>query len=135
MKELIFILFLLNFIFFMLHEIDGAYWKEWKFFGRFGSSLTDHAGLTLYLLFHIPIFIILFYGILSLNGPAGMIISILFSGFMIFHFIIHSYARMHGSREFEFPVSFIILFITLIISLIQFPVSIYLLYGNIAGKT
>ena len=43
-------IYLLNFVFLMMHETDAAYWKEWKLFGDRGKSLSDKRGLTLFVL-------------------------------------------------------------------------------------
>ena len=90
MKNFMLYSYILNLVFLIMHEIDGAYWKEWKFFGSFGESLTDRKGLSIYLYAHIPIFLILLYGLVSLDNYFGLIVSAIFSGFMIFHFFIHN---------------------------------------------
>jgi hypothetical protein len=112
-----------------MHEIDGAYWKEWKFFGKFGESLSDRKGLSIYLYAHIPILLIMFFGLISLDNYFGLIVSAILSGFMIFHFFIHQIAKK-TTKEFSFTVSTVIFYATLIISLVQFSVTVAVIIYN-----
>jgi hypothetical protein len=119
--------YLLNLVFLILHEIDGAYWKEWRFFGSFGRSLSDTAGLSVYLWAHVPIFVLLLYGLVSLDALSGRIISILFSGFMICHFFLHAVFKKKGHAGFE-PLSSRLIFAgSLAFSAIQLTVTAILM--------
>ncbi|MBN2080270.1 MAG: hypothetical protein JW838_14970 [Spirochaetes bacterium] len=119
--------YLLNLVFLILHEIDGAYWKEWRFFGDFGRSLSDATGLAVYLWAHVPIFIILLYGLVSLDSLPGRILSIIFSGFMICHFFLHVLFKKKGHEGFEPLASRLIFTGTLALSALQFTATILLL--------
>ncbi|TFH43179.1 MAG: hypothetical protein E4G96_01765 [Chrysiogenales bacterium] len=119
MKSILVWIYLLNVVFLILHEIDGAYWKEWRFFGTFGRSLSDRSGLSVYLYAHIPIFTVLLYGLVSLELLQGRIISLFFSGFMICHFFLHLLFKMKGHEGFDSPVSKLIFSGTLALSIIQ----------------
>ena len=121
--------YLLNLVFLVLHEIDGAYWREWRFFGDFGRSLSDSAGLSVYLWAHVPILIILLYGLVSLDSPAGRIISLIFSGFMICHFFLHFVFKRKGHEGFD-PLSSRIIFAgSLALSSLQLAATVLLLAG------
>ena len=120
-------IYLLNFVFLMMHETDAAYWKEWKFFGKFAESLSDKTGLTLFILARLPICIPLLYGLIHLDKISGKIISIVFSGFLICHFFIHMYVIKKGRKEFTWPISYFIQFSMLFLSNIQLIITILLL--------
>lgn len=125
-NEVLLPVYLLNTTLLIIHEIDGAYWKEWKLFGRFGKSLDDKNGLTIYLLAHIPILVILLYGLISLNTIIGLIISLILTIFLIAHLIVHIFVKKRNPIEFN-SLSFYILFGTLILSLTQLPLTLYYL--------
>jgi len=116
--------YLLNFVFLMMHETDAAYWKEWKLFGKAAAALTDKQGLTIFVLFRIPICIPLLYGMLSIGQSSGFIISLIFSAFLIGHFFIHQ--RIQKTFEgFRWPISKFIQFGMLVLSVIQFSLTLY----------
>ncbi len=119
--------YLLNLVFLILHEIDGAYWREWRFFGSFGRSLPDTTGLSVYLWAHVPIFMLLLFGLVSLDELSGRIISILFSGFMICHFFLHAAFKKKGHAGFEPLASRLIFAGSLAFSAIQLAVTVLLL--------
>ena len=119
--------YLLNLVVLILHEIDGAYWREWRFFGAFGRSLSDTTGLSVYLWSHVPIFVLLLYGLVSLDALSGRIISILFSGFMICHFFLHGVFKKKGHEGFE-PLSSRLIFAgSLAFSALQLTVTVILM--------
>lgn len=118
--------YLLNTVLFIIHEIDGAYWKEWRLFKRFGISLNDNDGLTIYLLAHIPILGVLLYGLISLGTFLGLMISLLLSIFLIIHLMAHIFVKRQNTEEFN-SLSFYILIGTFILSLIQLSATIYIL--------
>jgi len=126
-KEILTWVYLINFVFLMMHETDASYWKEWRFFGKWGESLSDKQGLSIFILARIPICIPLLYGLLNLNQLSGLIISTILSSFLIFHFCIHMVARKQGRSEFQWPISYFIQFGMLIISTIQLFITIQIL--------
>ena len=109
-----------------MHETDAAYWKEWRLFGSWGSSLADRTGLTIFVLARIPIYLLLLSGLVFLNSAYGRSVSIFFSGFLIFHFIIHMIYKRKGSEEFDWPISYITQFAMLAVSLVQLTVTFFL---------
>ena len=88
-NEILIWVYLINFVFLMMHETDASYWKEWRLFGKWGKSLSDKQGLSIFILARLPICIPLLYGMLNLNHQSGLIISAILSVFLIFHFFIH----------------------------------------------
>ena len=122
--------YLINFVFLMMHETDASYWKEWKLFGKWGESLSDKQGLSIFILARIPICIPLLYGMLYLNRQSGLIISTIFSSFLIFHFCIHMIARKQGRSEFPWAISYFIQFGMLILSSVQLYMTIQILIST-----
>jgi hypothetical protein len=112
-------IYIFNFIFVMMHEYDGAYWKEWQMFGEGGAALSDKKGLTVFNLLRIPLGIPLLYGLLNLDKTAGLIISLIFGVAMIAHFFLHMIARKQGDEKFAWPISYFIQFGLLALSIIQ----------------
>ena len=122
MKDILFWLYLTNTLLLILHEIDSAYWKEWKLFHLPG-------GETGFLLMHIPLLLPMLYGIVLLNRglPAGMIISLLVSLIGLFAFAIHKFFILRGHQEFKTTISQSILWTILLVSLAQISLTIIML--------
>ena len=122
MAEFLFWIYLINAVLLINHEIDSAYWKEWKLFGLPG-------GITGFLLIHFPLLFLLLYGlVLVYQGIfAGLIVSLVLSLGGLFAFSIHTYFVRRGRDEFATPISQFILIVTLIVSLIQLALTLYLL--------
>jgi hypothetical protein len=64
-------IYILNSVLLIVHEIDSAYWQEWKLFKLPG-------GLTFFLCLHIPLAFVVLYGLLLVYQytVAGLIISL-----------------------------------------------------------
>ena len=122
MHEFLFWLYLLNLVLLILHEMDSAYWKEWVLFGLPG----DIGG---FLLTHFPLWGIGLYGLVLIDREtlAGLILSLVVSLAGIFAFVIHTYFLHQGRSEFNAPVSKLILWATLILSVAQVMVTLGLL--------
>ncbi|MFA9496698.1 MAG: DUF6713 family protein, partial [Candidatus Bathyarchaeota archaeon] len=56
MYKLLTLIYLINATLLIVHEIDSAYWEEWKLFGLPG-------GLQGFLLIHIPLIALILYGL------------------------------------------------------------------------
>lgn len=69
--ELITIVYILNFTLLLLHEIESAYEREWEIL-RLPGEITG------FLLMHIPLLLILFYGLIEIEtySTVGLIIGI-----------------------------------------------------------
>ena len=77
-------LYVVNATLLLLHEIESAYEKEWEILKLPGK-------ITGFLLLHIPIIILIFYGLIEIdkNSAAGMIIGIFTGIGGIIPFIVH----------------------------------------------
>ena len=126
-NEILIWVYLINFVFLMMHETDASYWKEWRLFGKWGKSLSDKQGLSIFILARLPICIPLLYGMLNLNHQSGLIISAILSVFLIFHFFIHMIVRKLGRSEFAWPISYFIQFGMLILSSTQLYITVQIL--------
>jgi hypothetical protein len=113
-------LYLSNAVLLINHEIDSAYWKEWEIFRLPG-------GITGFLLLHFPLLFVVLYGLVLIvkNSFGGLICSLILSFGGIFAFAIHSYFLKQGRREFDKPISKIILGLTLLVSIVQMVVTIF----------
>jgi len=122
MMEFIFWLHLLNATLLIVHEIDSAYWQEWKLFHIPG-------GETGFLLLHIPLLIPVLYGLVLLERGklAGLVLSALVSVSGLFAFSIHTFFLRRGHPEFRTPVSLGILWTILLVSLAQLGLTILIL--------
>jgi hypothetical protein len=122
MWHILFWIYLLNSVLLINHEIDSAYWQEWKLFRLPG-------GLTGFLLLHFPLLFLVIYGLVlvSREAPAGLILSLALSLGGIFAFSIHTYFLRQGHDEFRLPISRFILVATLLVSLAQAVMTLALL--------
>ena len=123
MEDIIFWIYFLNAIFLISHEVESAYWKEWKLFKMKGD-------VTEFLLIHFPLWFILLYGLIAVyeNTSLGYWISIAISFAGIFAFLVHMYFIKKGNKEFTLPISKYILSSTLVLSLAQLYLTISLLF-------
>jgi hypothetical protein len=107
-------LYFANAIVLLLHEMDSAYWEEWRLFGLPGGE-PGFLGM------HIPLTIVL---LLGLVGPVqgtrlGLLISLFIGLAGLFAFGIHTYQRKQGVKAFESLSSRAVLWATLLLSLPQ----------------
>ncbi|WP_406656661.1 DUF6713 family protein [Methanolobus sp. ZRKC2] len=123
MNETLFWIYLLNSIFLINHEIDSAYWEEWKLFRIPG-------GINTFLLIHFPVLFIVLYGLVLVyqQNYYGLLISLLVSVSGIFAFTAHTFFLLKGRDEFRSTISILILVSTLIISLVQLVYTLLLLF-------
>jgi hypothetical protein len=119
--DILFWLYLINSILIINHEIDSAYWKEWELFKLPG-------GITGFLLIHFGLLFFVLYGLVLVvrQSVAGLVFSLILCLGGIFAFSIHTYYLKKGRKEFDSPISKCILIVTLVVSLIQLGVTIYL---------
>ena len=122
MHEILFWLYLVNAVLLINHEIDSAYWKEWQLFRLPG-------GIAGFLVLHFPLLFLVLYGLVLLDRGANssVILSLLLSLGGVFAFSIHTLFIRSGRQEFKSPISQIILWATLLISLVQFVVTLLVL--------
>jgi hypothetical protein len=107
-------LYLINLSLLATHEIDSAFWHEWKLFHLPG-------GINLFLILNLIILTVFLIGFEKVvNWKKGSwTYSFLLSFSGIFAFSIHSYFILQGNHEFTTVISFTILLFTFIISLFQ----------------
>ena len=120
--EILFWIYLINAILLINHEIDSAYWKEWELFKLPG-------GIGGFLLLHFPLLFLILYGLVCIDRQAfsGLIISLIISAGGIFAFCVHMAFIRKGRHEFDAPISRLILSLTLLVSIVQATVTLYLL--------
>lgn len=114
-------LYVINLALLITHEIDSAFWHEWDLFGLPG-------GIDGFLVLNFILVIIFLYGLKRLAGgyPAGRIFSVVLAAAGLFAFSIHMLFLGKGHQEFNTAVSITILVLTLIVSLAQITVIIFL---------
>ena len=114
MPEALFWIYLTNAVLLINHEMDSAYWKEWKLFGLPG-------GITGFLLIHLPLLFLVLYGLflVGTGDPLGNLFSLGLAASGIGAFAIHGYFLWKGRKEFDAPISKLILGATLAVSMIQ----------------
>ena len=122
MQNWLLIIYIINATLLIVHEIDSAYWQEWKLFKLPG-------GLALFLCLHIPLVIAVLLGLLLLawGSYAGLVISGILGLAGIFAFVIHMAFIARGRPEFKTAASISVLCATLVVSLLQLSLTVYLL--------
>ncbi len=107
------------------------YLKYYYFFHIFSRKLFHlKGGLTGFLVFHFPVLFLFLYGLILVYQQTieGYIISLLLNFAGLFAFSIHTYfIKVKNREEFTLPISKAILISTLILSLVQAAITIYLL--------
>jgi hypothetical protein len=122
MPDLLFWLYLTNAVLLINHEIDSAYWKEWELFRLPG-------GITGFLLLHFPLLFVVLYGLVLIVKLSvfGFIFSLILCFGGIFAFVIHTYFMKQGRKEFNKPISKLILVLTLLVSIAQLIVTLFII--------
>lgn len=116
MNQILLWTYISNLVFLSCHEIDSAYWKEWKLFG-----IKNESAIQGFVIFHVPVLFIFMAGIIWLyeENPAGLIMSLIMSFSGIFAFFFHFYHLIKGRKEFNNITSKVILIIIGLASLFQ----------------
>jgi hypothetical protein len=122
--NLLYWVYLINAVILIVHEIDSAYWQEWKLL-----NANDKNGINGFLLLHFPMLFVILYGLsLVEHGTfSGYIISILLATSGIFAFFFHYYHLRKGRPEFNTTLSKGIIISTLLISVFQLILTIKLM--------
>ncbi len=120
MKTLTF-LYIVNATLLLLHEIESAYEKEWEI-------LNLPVKITGFLLLHIPIIFLLFYGLIEIEKSTtiGLIFGIIFGIGGMIPFIVHK-ILCKTPDQFNLPISNIIIYLNILfgISLLFLSVKIF----------
>ena len=114
--SLLFWIYLINAVLLINHEIDSAYWQEWKLFSP--DEKIDAKG---FLIIHFPLLFAVLLGLILVDKEliAGYVISLLVATGGIFAFFFHFYHLRKGRPEFDNWLSKLILLLTLPVSLLQ----------------
>ena len=96
MFDILFWIYLVNAVLLINHEIDSAYWREWKLFKLPG-------GISFFLLLHFFILFIVLLGLIQVfqESLAGLWLSLVLALGGIFAFSIHMYFLKKGRDEFK----------------------------------
>ncbi len=124
--DLLFWTYLMNAIVLINHEIDSAYWQEWKLINE-----NDKNGIKGFLWLHFPMLFVILLGLILVyeNRISGYIISFVLSSGGIFAFFFHFYHLKKGRTEFNTFLSKGIIISTFIISVIQIILTVRELIG------
>ncbi len=116
--------YLANATMLVVHEIDSAYWKEWRLFGLPG-------GISLFLVVHVPLVGLVLWGLLEVRAQstAGVVFSLALAAAGMLAFTTHAIFILKGHREFNAPVSVAVLLGTLLSSLVQATLATYVIFA------
>jgi hypothetical protein len=119
--SILFWIYLINSVILIIHEIDSAYWQEWKLF-----CLDEKVDIKGFLIIHFPVLFAVLLGIILIDKEmtGGYIISLLVAAGGIFAFFFHFYHLRKGRHEFNNWLSKLILLLTLPVSLLQMVLTI-----------
>ena len=114
MWNILFWAYFVNCVMFVCHEIDSAYWHEWKLFNLPG-------GITGFLIFNLAVTPPFLLGLVYVaqKTSAGLIFSSAAALVGIFTFSIHTFFLAKGRGEFRTPASISILVVILAASIVQ----------------
>ena len=102
--KMISILYIINATLLLLHEIESAYEKEWEILKLPGR-------ITGFLLLHIPIIIVIFYGLIEIekNSRTGFILGFVMGIAGVIPFIVHKII-VRKAEHFNLIISNIIIY-------------------------
>jgi uncharacterized membrane protein len=114
--DLLFWIYLINAVILINHEIDSAYWQEWKLLN---PKQTD--GINGFLIMHLPLLFVILLGLVLVydHRLSGYIISLILAASGLFAFVFHFYHLRKGKPEFNTMVSKVMIVSTFVISVIQ----------------
>src|SRR4030042_806276 len=100
--DLLFWTYLINAVILINHEIDSAYWQEWKLINP-----NDKDGINGFLILHLPMIFAILLGLVLVYEDkfAGLIISLILSAGGLFAFFFHFYHLRKGRPEFNTIIS------------------------------
>ena len=120
--------YIVNATLLLLHEIESAYEKEWEILKLPGK-------ITGFLLLHIPIIILLFYGLTEIerNSTLGLIFGIILGIGGVIPFIVHKiFIKTHD--QFNLPVSNAIIYLNIISGISLFILSVLSIASQFTGS-
>lgn len=92
------IFFYLAFAFILTHELDAMRCKEWRILPGL-SKLQEKTGIKIFILAHIPLYSLIFLGLISEKYKDILIIGL--DIFFIIHLILHLFYLFHSKNEFK----------------------------------
>jgi hypothetical protein len=115
-KNILFWTYLLNAVILIVHEIDSAYWQEWRLLNP-----NNKNGISGFLILHIPMIFVILLGLIYVhdNILAGYIFSLILSASGLFAFFFHFYHLRKGRPEFNTVISKGLIILTFLISIYQ----------------
>ncbi len=114
--DLLFWIYIVNAVILINHEIDSAYWQEWKLINP-----NDKNGINGFILMHFPMLFIILFGLVLVyeHRLSGYVISMVLAAGGLFAFFFHFYHLRKGKPEFNSVLSKVLILSTFIISIIQ----------------
>lgn len=100
------VFFYLGVSFILVHEMDAVRCKEWRIFPGL-SLLKDEAGFIVFILAHIPLYWLLFWGLMRQGNPEELIKGL--DLFFVIHMGLHVLFLMHRKNEFKDTISWVII--------------------------
>ena len=103
--KLITMFYILNSTLLLLHEIESGYEKEWEILKLPGK-------ITGFLLLHIPIILIMFYGLLEIDklSTIGLILGMILGIGGIFPFLVHK-VLVKRKEQFNLLISNVVIYL------------------------
>jgi uncharacterized membrane protein len=114
--DLLFWIYMVNAVILINHEIDSAYWQEWKLINPKARN-----GINGFILMHFPMLFIILFGLVLLydHRLSGYVISLVLAAGGLFAFFFHFYHLKKGKSEFNTVLSKAMLVTTFLVSIIQ----------------
>lgn len=91
--------FLLGFCFLLAHEMDAVRCKEWRIF-PVTSRMEDEVGYLVFTALHVPIYVLLFWGLYGDDGVNRALIAGL-DVFLVVHMFLHLLLRNIPGNQFR----------------------------------
>lgn len=119
--DLLFWIFIVNAVILINHEIDSAYWQEWKLINPNVKN-----GINGFILMHFPMLFIILFGLVLVyeHRLSGYIISLVLAAGGLFAFFFHFYHLRKGKPEFNSVLSKALIVSTFMLSIIQIVLTV-----------
>jgi hypothetical protein len=119
--KLITIFFILNATILLLHEIESSYEREWEILKLPGK-------ITGFLLLHIPIIILLFYGVIEIERQSyiGLLLGVITGIGGLIPFLVHKLLIVRKDK-FNLYISNTLIYTNIITGVITFVLSVRLI--------
>jgi hypothetical protein len=91
----------------LTHEMDAIRCREWRIFPLL-DRLSDQSGYVVFVLLHVPLYLLLFWGLVGAEGlNRGLMRGL--SIFFIVHLVLHLLFLRHPQNEFRSATSWILI--------------------------